>query len=87
MTRVKGSDARNDFATTLNRVADGKDRVVLGRRGKDLGTFVPMEDLELLRKLEDRLDLEAARAALKEAERKGRTLRKEIRNDLGLSVT
>jgi hypothetical protein len=30
-----------------------------------------MEDLELLQKLEDRLDLEAARAALKEAEQEG----------------
>ena len=40
-------------------------------RGKDLAAIVPMEDLELLQKLEDRLDLEAARAALKEAEQEG----------------
>ena len=71
MTRVKASEARNDFATTLNRVAYGKHAVVLHRRGKDIAAIVPMEDLELLQKLEDRLDLEAARAALKEAEQEG----------------
>lgn len=84
MTRVKASDARNDFATTLNRVAYGKSRLVLYRRGKDLAAIVPMEDLELLQKLEDRLDLDAARAALKEADRKGTILWEKIKKDLGL---
>lgn len=84
MTRVKASEARNDFATTLNRVAYGKNRVVLHRRGKDLAAIVPMEDLELLQKLEDRLDLEAARAALREAGRKGTIPWEKIKKDLGL---
>jgi len=84
MTRVKASEARNDFATTLNRVAYGKNRVVLHRRGKDLAAIVPMEDLELLQKLEDRLDLEAAREALKEAGRKGTISWEKIKKDLGL---
>jgi len=84
MTRVKASEARNDFATTLNRVAFGKNRVVLHRRGKDLAAIVPMEDLELLQKLEDRLDLEAARAALKEASRKGTIPWEKIKKNLGL---
>ena len=84
MTRVKASKARNNFANTLNRVAYGKNRVVLHRRGKDIAAIVPMEDLELLQKLEDRLDLGAARAALKEAGRKASTPWEKIKKDLGL---
>ncbi len=84
MTRVKASEARNDFASTLNRVAYGKTRVVLHRRGKDLAAIVPMEDFELLQELEDRLDLEAARVALKEADRKGTVAWAKIKKDLGL---
>lgn len=82
--RVKASEARNDFATTLNRVAYGKTRVVLHRRGKDLAAIVHMEDLELLQKLEDRLDLEAARAALKQADKKGTIPWAKVKKDLGL---
>ena len=33
--------------------------------------IVPIEDVELLQELEDRLDLEAAEAAIAEAEEKG----------------
>ncbi len=84
MTRVKASEARNDFASTLNRVAYGKTRVVLHRRGKDLAAIVPMEDFELLQELEDRMDLEAARAALREADRKGTVAWAKIKKDLGL---
>jgi len=35
MTRLSASEARNDFSSTLNRVAYGKDRLVLHCRGKD----------------------------------------------------
>jgi len=84
MTWVKASKARKNFATTLNRVAYRRDRVVLHRHGKDLAAIVPMEDLELLQKLEDRLDLEATRAALKEARRKGTIPWEKIKKDLRL---
>lgn len=66
MTRLSASKARQDFAETLNRVAYGRERVVLVRRGKSLGALVPVEDLELLERIEERMDLEAARAALRE---------------------
>ena len=45
--------------------------MVVERRGKGVAAIVPVGDLEFLEALEDRLDLEAARAALKEAEKKG----------------
>lgn len=66
MLRIKASDARQDFAELLNRVAYSGERVVLHRRGKNVAALVSLEDLELLRALEDRLDNQAAEAALAE---------------------
>jgi prevent-host-death family protein len=71
MTRLNASDARQDFADVLNRVAYQGERIVLHRRGKNVAALVSVEDLELLEKLEDQMDLKAARAALKEADQKG----------------
>lgn len=39
-------EARNQFADLINRVAYGKERVILTRRGKALVAMVPLEDLE-----------------------------------------
>jgi prevent-host-death family protein len=66
MTRLSATKAREVFSDTLNRVAYGGERIILHRRGRDLAALVSLEDLNLLRELEDRLDLEAARKALKE---------------------
>lgn len=66
MLRVKTSDARGDFAELINQVAYSGQRVVLHRRGKNVAALVSMQDLELLRALEDRLDNQAADAALAE---------------------
>lgn len=66
MSRIAASEARLQFAEVLNKVAYGGARILLHRHGKDVAAIVPVEDLELLKKLEDRMDLEAARAALNE---------------------
>jgi prevent-host-death family protein len=84
MTRLNATEARSEFADILNRVAYGKERIVLHRRGKNVAAMVPFEDLELLRKLEDRIDLEDARSALAEVKKKGTIPWKKIKADLGL---
>jgi prevent-host-death family protein len=66
MTHLPASEARKRFADILNEVEFKGGRVVLDRRGKPVAAVVPFEDLELLERLEDRYDLEAARAALRE---------------------
>ncbi len=81
MTRLNATDARSDFSTTLNKVAFTKERVLLERHGKPLAALVPVEDLELLQELEDRIDLAAARKALKEP---GRIPWEKVKKDLGL---
>jgi len=84
MTKVSTAEARNEFSEILNRASFGKERIVLTRRGKDLAAVVPMEDLELLERLEDRIDLEDARAALAEVRESGTVTWEKLKSDLGL---
>jgi prevent-host-death family protein len=86
MTRLAVSKAREDLADMLNRVAYGHERVLIERRGKNLAALVPVEDLELLEMLEDKVDLEAARKALAEVKAKGGKLIawKDIKKKVGL---
>jgi len=66
MPDISTGEARDNLATVVNRVAFGRERVTLTRRGKPVAAVIPLEDLELLEALEDRLDLEAAREAMRE---------------------
>jgi prevent-host-death family protein len=82
MIPLEVTDARQKLADTINRVAYGKERILLRRRGKDMAALVPVEDLALLEELEDRSDVEAARAAL--AQSKRRIPYDQARRSLGL---
>ncbi|MFL6214883.1 MAG: type II toxin-antitoxin system prevent-host-death family antitoxin [Blastocatellia bacterium] len=68
MGRLTISEAREDFAETVNRVAYRGERIILHRREKDIVAIVPIEDLAILEEAEDRLDIEAAREALAESD-------------------
>jgi antitoxin Phd len=81
MIRMAASKARKDFSGTLNRVAYGGERIVLRRHQKDVVAVVSLDDLALLQALEDRADLDAARAALAE---EGSIPWEKIKADLGL---
>jgi prevent-host-death family protein len=84
MGAISTVQARNRLAEIINRVAYAKERVILTRRGEELVAVVPVEDVRLLEDLEDRLDLEDARAALAETEATGTTAWEKIKADLGL---
>ena len=81
---VSTREARENFSDVINRAAYGKERVILTRRGKPLVAVVPMADVELLETLEDKLDLEDALAALREAKEKGTIPLEELKRELGL---
>jgi prevent-host-death family protein len=70
MTRLPSGKVRQDFSETVNRVAYGRERIVLHRRGRDLAAVIPMDDLILLEELEDRVDVEEAQRLLAEAKAK-----------------
>jgi prevent-host-death family protein len=72
--RTRGSEA-------INRVAYAGERVLLQRHGKNIAAIVSIEDLELLQALEDRIDLTAARKALKQ---RGRVAWDKVKADLNL---
>ena len=76
--------ARQNFSELINRVAYGKDRVLLTRRSRPLVAVVPIEDIALLEAMEDRDDLKAARAALREVKRKGTIPWTRMKKELGL---
>jgi prevent-host-death family protein len=87
MTRFNVSKAREEFSEVVNRAAYGKERTIVSRRGKDLAAVIPMDDLRLLERLGreemDRIDLEDARAALKEAKGKGTIPLRDLMRELG----
>jgi len=81
MSKVSTVEARERFSDILNRAAFGKERVVLTRRGKELAAVVPIEDMRLLEELENYMDVEAARQALKE---EGTIPWEKVKAELGL---
>jgi prevent-host-death family protein len=61
---VSVSEARQDFAELVNRAAYRGERLRVSRHGRVVAAIVPIEDLDLLERLEDEIDLRAAREAL-----------------------
>jgi prevent-host-death family protein len=84
MKQVTTVDARAQFSEIINRAAFGKERVTLTRRGKEIVAVVPIEDMKLLEALEDKIDLEEARAALAEAKKKGTVSWDKVKAQLGV---
>ncbi len=63
-TTVSTVDARKNFADIVNQVAYGKEPIVLTRRGQEIAALISIEELELLRKIEDYIDIADAKKAL-----------------------
>lgn len=80
MTKMTATAARDSFAEVVNRASYRGERIALERHGKTIAAIISAEDLELLEALEDRIDLAAARKALKEPRRPW----DEVKAELGL---
>ena len=75
--------ARAHLAESVNRVNYRGERIVIQRHGRPVAALVSVEDLALIRELEDRIDLEDARKAL--AETNGKFVPWEtVKRELGL---
>jgi prevent-host-death family protein len=81
MTTIAASEFRQNLADLGNRVSYGRERITVTRSGKPLFAVVPYEDAELLDALEDHMDLELARKALK---RNDTVAWEKAKKDLGL---
>jgi PHD/YefM family antitoxin component YafN of YafNO toxin-antitoxin module len=66
MILLTASELREDLSTAINKVAFGGERIILQRNKKDVAALVSIDDLILLRQLEDRADLAEIRKAMNE---------------------
>jgi prevent-host-death family protein len=76
--KIASSEARSEFSDLVNRAAYAGERVIVHRRKKPVAALVPIEDLELLEKLEQRMDLEDARRRLNEPTVSWSKIKKEL---------
>ncbi len=84
VTAVSVADARSDLAELLNRVAYGKERLVITRHGRELAAIVPMEDLHLANRLRRFVARKDVARALAELDAGKAPSWDELRQELGL---
>jgi prevent-host-death family protein len=86
MTRegISAARARQEFSELVSRAAFAKERHVVTRRGKAVAAIVPIEDLQLLEELEDRIDVIEGLQALAEAQELGTKRWEDMKADLGI---
>ncbi len=68
-TKLTASTARQNFSDILSRAEYRGERTIVHRGKKAVAAVVPIEDIEMLEKLEDEIDIAAAREALKDPKR------------------
>lgn len=68
MRKTDATTAARQFSALCTDVAYGHERLVITRHGNPVAALVPYDDLELLERIEDRVDLDEAREALVEYE-------------------
>ncbi len=76
--KLTASEARQNFSDILNRAVYGGERVIVHRGKKPVAAVVPMEDLEMLEQIEDRVDLEEVRKRLQEPNIPWSKIKKEL---------
>jgi prevent-host-death family protein len=81
---MPAKELRENFSEAISRVAYGKERIIVRRHNKDVVGVVPVDDLRLLEKLEELLDVHDAASALAESEIQGSLTLVQLRTELGL---
>lgn len=84
VTAVSVADARSDLADLLNRVAYGKERLVITRHGRELAAIVPIEDLQLTQRLRRFVARKDVSRALAELDAGKSSSWEQLRQELGL---
>ena len=84
MTRLTAEELGQDVNHALELVVVDRERVVVRRNGKDVAALVPIEDMDLIERLEDEEDIEDARAILNEIEKEGTISLEDIKKEFGI---
>ena len=66
MNSLSVTELKNDFRKATGMVEYGQVRLVIERHNKAAFALIPIEDLELLQRVEDLMDLQAAEASMKD---------------------
>lgn len=80
MVSISISEAREHLAELGGQVAAHGERIVVDKHNKHLFALVPMEDLELIERLEDQLDIQA----YEERKNEPSISLEQVKKDLGL---
>jgi len=83
MPKMATSEARDNFTELINRAAYSGERTVIRRRGKGMAAIVPMEDFDLLEKVEDLIDRDLLKKARAEVRRAGTIPWEKVKADAG----
>jgi len=70
-SRISASQARDEFADIINRVAYGGETVLVYRRKKPVAAVIPIDDLKMLEEIEEQIDIRMGRKAMRD---KGRNI-------------
>ena len=81
MTKVTITDCRKQIHDLADNVSHHGERVCVCRNGKPAFVMVPIDDAEALIALEDKIDIQQAREALKKGDFIGLD---ELKNELGI---
>lgn len=84
MVEVSLVEAHERFLEVVDRAEDAKERIYLTRAGKRVAAIVPIEDVEMIEKIEDRIDRRALRRARAEMAVKGTIPWEKLKAELGL---
>ncbi len=84
MASIPFSEARSHLTDIVNEVAYGGERIILTRKGKKLVAIIPLEDLRTLEALENKVDLEDVKEALRDVEKHGSISWEDTKRELGL---
>ena len=67
MTSLSTRQIRSNLSDTINRVIYRGERIIVKRGGRSVAAVVPIADLEVLKKIEDEMDLRIAQSELKKS--------------------
>jgi prevent-host-death family protein len=84
MIEMSTAEARENFAEIMNNAIYKHERTILTRRGKGVVAVVPLQDLKILEALEDKADIVAAEAAMREIKKHGTISLAKLKEELGL---
>jgi prevent-host-death family protein len=85
MSDISTAEARKNLSDLVNRVAYGKERVVLTRHGKQLCALVPIEDLSFLDRIREMAGRHDIADALGEKDAGDAVAWSDLKRELGLS--